>query len=169
MALPSTLKLFNLFNDGKSYLGEVLEVNLPKLARKVEPYRAGGMMGPINLDMGQEALEMEWTCAGVIPEILGQYAHPQHDGVQLRFTGAYQKGNTAEVDTVEIDVRGRHQSIEQSAAKPGEIATMKVTTSLSYYKLTRNGTEEIEMDLVNGVEKVHGEDRLQALRQAIGL
>jgi len=64
MSLPSTLKNFNLFNDGASYMGIAEEIKLPKLKRKMEAYRAGGMNGPVKVDLGQEGLEMEFTCAG---------------------------------------------------------------------------------------------------------
>lgn len=42
MSLPSKLKNLNLFNDGASYLGQVVEVKLPTLTRKMEEFRAGG-------------------------------------------------------------------------------------------------------------------------------
>ncbi|MBJ9626117.1 phage major tail tube protein, partial [Burkholderia multivorans] len=34
MALPSKLKNFNVFEDGTSFVGEVTEIQLPKLTRK---------------------------------------------------------------------------------------------------------------------------------------
>ena len=45
MALPRKLKYLNLFNDGLSYMGVVQSVTLPKLTRKLENYRGGGMNG----------------------------------------------------------------------------------------------------------------------------
>lgn len=60
MALPSKLKNLNLFNDGLSYIGLVTEFKLPTLTRKMEEYRAGGMVGPVDVDLGQEKIEAEW-------------------------------------------------------------------------------------------------------------
>jgi P2 family phage contractile tail tube protein len=169
MALPRTLKNMNLFNDGQSYLGVVTEVTLPKLSRKMEEYRAGGMNGPVQVDLGHEALEMEWTVSGLDPTVLTQYAHPQHNGVALRFAGAYQRDDTAAMEAVEIVIRGRHQTLDFGTAKPGELTECKVTTALSYYKLTLAGKEIIEIDVMNTIEKVNGIDRLAEMRQAIGL
>jgi len=45
MGLPRKLKNFNLFQNGVSFMGMVPEVTLPKLSRKMEEYRAGGMSG----------------------------------------------------------------------------------------------------------------------------
>jgi P2 family phage contractile tail tube protein len=39
----------------------------------------------------------------------------------------------------------------------------------SYYKLSMNGEDLIEMDFINMVEKINGVDLLQQLRNAIGL
>ena len=52
MALPKKLKMMNLFNEGNSYLGQTGEVTLPKLGRKLEAWRGGGMDGSIKWDAG---------------------------------------------------------------------------------------------------------------------
>ena len=63
MALPRKLKNFNLLLDGESYAGVASEVVLPKLTRKTEEFRGGGMNGPVSADMGLEALNMVSTHA----------------------------------------------------------------------------------------------------------
>ncbi len=72
MALPRKLKNMNLFNEGRSYLAEVPSVTLPKLTRKLEEYRGGGMDGTVKLDMGAEAMEMEFTAGGPLRDVLLQ-------------------------------------------------------------------------------------------------
>jgi P2 family phage contractile tail tube protein len=52
MALPKKLKYLNLFNDGFNYMGIVSSLTLPKLTRKLEKYRGGGMNGAAPIDMG---------------------------------------------------------------------------------------------------------------------
>ena len=49
MALPRKLKLMNFLADGNSYRGQVTEITQPKLAMKLEEYRAGGMIGPVKV------------------------------------------------------------------------------------------------------------------------
>ena len=63
MALPRKLKYLNMFNDGLSYMGVVESVTLPKLTRKLEKYRGGGMPGSVSIDLGldDDALSLEWT------------------------------------------------------------------------------------------------------------
>lgn len=169
MALPRKLKNFNVFGDGESYLGQVVEVKLPTLTRSMEDYRGGGMSGPVKIDNGQEAIELEHKYGGLMRPILRQYGITRHDGVMLRFAGAYQRDDTGGVDAVEIVIRGRHSEIDAGTAKAGDDTEFAVKTAVSYYKLTINGAVEIEIDLINMIETVGGIDRLAAQRRAIGV
>lgn len=169
MALPHKLKYMNLFNDAASYMGEVAEVVLPKLTRKMEEWRGGGMGRPIMWDQGGEALVLEWTCGGIMVDALKQYGAIKHDGVQLRFAGSYRAEDKDEPMAVEVVVRGRHSEIDMGTAKVGDDTNQKVVTQVSYYKLTINGEVLIEIDVVGMVEKVGGVDLLLKDRKAIGM
>lgn len=169
MSLPRKLKNFNLFVDGRSYVGEVEELTLPKLTRKMEEYRGGGMHGPIDSDMGMEKLSLEWTCAGYVRHALNQFGATRHDAAQLRFAGGIQREDTGEVQAVEVVVRGRHSEIDFGNAKAGENTQIKFTTSVSYYKLSIDDETIIEIDLLNMIEIVNGTDLLESIRRAIGL
>lgn len=169
MALPRKLKNLNLFNDGESYVGQIVELTPPTLTRSMEDYRAGGMSGPVKIDNGQEAIELEWKCGGLMRSALNQYGITTVAGAQLRFAGAYQRDDTGAVDAVEIVVRGRHSEIDFGSAKAGDDTEFTVKTACAYYKLTINGETVIEIDLVNMIEIVNGTDRLAEQRRAIGL
>ena len=169
MGMPSTLKNCNLFNEGKSYMGVIAEVALPKLGRKLEKWRGGGMNAEVSIDLGGQSLEIEMSCAGIMQQIFEQYGITKIDGVMLRFAGAYQRDDTGQVDAVEVVVRGRHEELDMGKAKPGDKTDFKVKSALTYYKLTINGTEMIEIDILNFVEKVKGKDILAEQRKAIGL
>jgi uncharacterized protein len=169
MGLPSKLKNFNLFNDAESYMGQVPEVTLPKLSRKMEEYRAGGMTGPVEVDHGNEKIELQWTAGGLIVKALKQYGNQKHNGVQLRFAGAYQNDDTGEIDALEVVVRGRHKEIDMGNAKVADDTQHKFTTSCSYYKLSVNGEVIIELDFMNAIENIGGTDHNAKIRTAIGL
>lgn len=169
MSFPSKLKNFNLFNDGNNYQGQVAEIDLPKLTRKTEDWRGAGMGGAVKVDMGQEAMQMEWTCGGMMRGVLSQWGVTKHNAVLLRFAGAYQAEDSDTPDAIEVVVRGRHSEIDMGKAKAGDETSMKITTQLTYYKLSINGEDVIEIDMIAMIEKVGGVDRLAAVRQAIGL
>ena len=169
MGLPRKLKNFALFNNGVAHVGEVPEVNLPKLSRKMEDYRSGGMSGTVKLDFGMEAMEMEWTAAGYMKELFTQWGTLRHDGVMLRFAGALQADDSESVDSLEIVVRGRHAEIDPGKSKAGDATEIKIKSAISYYKLTMNGTTLLEIDPVNLIEMVDGVDRLAEVRAALGI
>jgi hypothetical protein len=167
MALPRKLKSLNLFNEGLSYLGLVASVTLPKLTRKLEDWRGGGMDGTVKIDMGAEPLELEFTTGGPMRDVLRQYGLTSISGAFLRFAGAYQDDGTGSVDTVEITVRGRHEEIDMGEAKPGEGGEFKVKSALTYYRLDWNGVTEIEIDVLNGAFIVGAIDRMAEIRAAV--
>lgn len=168
MGLPSKLKDMNIFNEGESYLGLCSTATLPKLTRSMEDWRGGGMLGPVKIDNGPEAMQMEWTVGGLAVQVLRQYGVTRIDGVQLRFVGAYQNQETGATDAVEVVIRGRHQEIDMGDQEPGEDTETKIVTPLAYYKLTINNRVEMELDFLRGVEIVDGVDRTLEIRQIIG-
>ncbi|KXO86092.1 phage tail protein [Acinetobacter venetianus] len=171
MALPRKLKNMNLFNEGNSYLGEIKTVVLPKLARKTEGYRGGGMNGTVKTDLGlsDDGLVLESTFGGLELITLRQFGMEKIDGVYLRYAGAYQRDDTGDVDAVEVVVRGRHEEIDGGESTPGEDTEHKVTTNCVYYKLTVNGVVEVEIDILGMKENIGGVDRLEKQRNIIGI
>lgn len=168
MALPRKLKNMNVFGDGRSFLGEAKSVTLPKLSRKMEEWRGGGMDGAIEIDLGQEVITLEHAYGGLMVDLVRGYGAQRHDGKMIRFAGAYQRDSTGQVDAVEVVVRGRHKEIDFGDAKPGEDTEHKFTTTCSYYKLTVNGRTEVEIDVANMIFRVDGRDLLADQRSAIG-
>lgn len=169
MALPSKLKNFNLFVDGQNYLGKVPELVLPKLSRKMEEYRGGGMDGSVEIDLGGEVITLEWTAGGLLVDALAQFGITSVTGVPLRFAGAYQRDDDSGTDAVEVVVRGRHKEIDMGTAKPGDGTAHKYTTTCAYYKLTVNNRVLIEIDVLNLILNVNGVDRLAEQRRALGV
>lgn len=171
MALPRKLKHLNLFNAGDNWQGLIESVTLPKVTRKFEKYRGGGMAGAVDIDMGLDdgALDTEFTCGGVEAKLFKQMSTLTVDGVQLRFTGSIQRDDTGEVQAVELVVRGRHKELDSGEWKTGESSTTKVSGTNSYAKLTINGEVLYEIDLVNMIHIVDGTDLMEAHRNALGL
>ena len=171
MALPKKLKNMNLFNDGLSYVGVSKSVTLPTLSRKMEAWRGAGMEGPVKVDMGHndDGIQLEWTLGGWDMTVLKQFGAVAVDAVQLRWAGSVQRDDTAEVSAVEVVVRGRHEEIDFGDAESGEDTEHSITTTCSYYKLTVDGEVIFEIDLLNFVYIVDGNDMLAEHRAAIGL
>lgn len=167
MALPRILKDFNVFYNGASFIGQCMEFTRPKLSLKMEDYSAAGI-GPIKVFLGHEPLECEHNYGGHMEEILQDYGGTL-EGVMLRFSGAYQREDSEDVDQIEVVIRGRHQEIDSGSAKPGEKTEFKVKTACTYYKETINDKIIVEVDLLNKIFNVNGVDRYAEIRKAMGL
>ncbi|WP_193162983.1 phage major tail tube protein [Enterobacter ludwigii] len=171
MALPRKLKHFNVFLNGYDYHGVAESVDLPKLTRKFENGRYAGMPGSAAADMGldDEALTMNWTLGGYDSEVYKQMGSPVVDGCMVRFAGSLQRDDTGEISAIEVVVRGRHKEIDPGTSKEGDNTSLKTTTICTYYKLTIDGEELIEIDVVNMMDKAGGVDRMAQHRKNIGL
>lgn len=171
MALPRKLKHMNLFNEGESYMGAASSVTLPKLTRKLEDWRGAGMDGPakVDLGMGDDGIQLEWTLGGLDLTVIKQYGAVSANGIGLRFAGSYQQDDTGDTIPVEVVVRGRHEEIDMGEGKPGEDTEHKITTACTYYKLTVDGADVIEIDTLAMIFVVDGKDMLEAHRRNIGL
>lgn len=168
MSFPSKLKQLALFNNGL-WLGETVSVTVPKLTRKMEEFRAGGMNRAVKVDMGGEALEFEATYGGHMRTILRQAGQLGVGGILQRFVGSFQDDSSGVTSMVEIVTRGRHDEIDMGEWKPGEDTEFKVKSQLSYYKLSTNGVVDVEIDVLNMIERFGGIDIMADHRRALGI
>tara|TARA_R110000803_G_scaffold54731_8_gene111492 strand:+ start:1123 stop:1638 length:516 start_codon:yes stop_codon:yes gene_type:complete len=168
--LPKTIKNWNAFVDGVGLAGLAEEVATPVLERVTEAFRGAGMLGEVELDLGVEAMEIEFTLAEFNTGVLKQFGIPDAAGVGVRLLAAGKADDAdSAVDAIEISVRGRFTKMDSGNLKAGDMAKMKCKMPLTYFKYTVNGDVIIEIDLINGIEKVDGVDRQAAVRQALGL
>jgi hypothetical protein len=166
--LPRVLKNMNLFVDGRGYAGRIDEIQLPKLTLKTEEHRAGGMDVPVEIDLGMDKLEAELTISDYDPEVYKLFGLLDLKPVQITIRGAIQaQGEDAK--PVVVNLRGGWREIDAGTWKPGDKSTLKVSVAASYYKLTIDGQEVVEVDAINLVRKVGGVDQMAAIRTAIGL
>lgn len=167
MAHPKVLKFFNVFHDGTSYLGEVEEVKTPTLKLKLEKYRSGGMFGSAPINMGlDDDLTLEHTYKGFVPAMWRYFGKSD---VPIRFTGSAEDDQTGELLAIEIYMRGTHEEIGGTEAKGGDPDKTTIKTALTYYKLEVNGETLIEIDTINMVLIVDGEDLLAEHRKILGI
>ncbi|WP_421245489.1 phage major tail tube protein [Aeromonas sanarellii] len=171
MSLPRKLKHLNLFLDGENWIGVAEEYTPAKLAMKLEAYRGGGMPGAVHINMGLDdgALDTEFTFGGYEAALFKKQHQAKIDGVMLRFAGSFQRDDTAQVSAVEIVQRGRIKELDGGTFKTGDNSQQKATMVNTYYKVTIDGEDLVEIDLINMIWKVGGEDLMEEHRKAIGL
>lgn len=149
----------NAYIEGESYLGVVAEFEEPKLALATEDYRGGGMLGTVKLDMGLEPLEATITLGGHEVNLIRLFGTTALDGVSLRLVSAYRADNGSAAQAVEIYINGRFNEIDVGKAKAGDNTEHKYTVQVAYYRRVVDGIAEIEIDMLNGIFAVNGNDR----------
>lgn len=165
--IPKILKNFNAFVDGRGYAGRVDEVTVPKLSLKMEEHRAGGMDAPVEIDMGMEKLESELTFAEYDKELFRLFGLTDGKIVSFTLRGGMQGGGDTEA--VVINLRGQMKELDAGSWKAGDKTTLKCSVALSYYKLTIDGEELVEIDVENMIRVINGVDQMAEMRKAIGI
>lgn len=169
MNMPRKLKDMIVHGEGQSFVGECKTFTRPPLELEGEDWKGGGMLAPVKIFNGLSALDVEHTYGGEIPALNRSFGAHRVDASQLRFTGAYQNAATGAYDQVEITVRGRTYGIDAGGDTVGEDTEVTYKTTCVYYKQTRNGVVEFEIDVLNKVFIVGGVDRMAEERRILGL
>lgn len=166
--IPETLANLNLFVDGISFNGDVPNLTLPKLTLKTEEHRAGGMDIPIELDMGMEKMEANFTTTGQRKESLKFFGLADGNAFNGVFRGTYkiQKGETKPVI---VTLRGTLKEIDMGDWKAGDKAELKHAIGVTYYKLEVGGEVIYEIDPVGMTRVINGVDQLASQRRDLGL
>ena len=165
--MPQVLRTMNLYVDGQGYAGQVEEITLPKLTIKTEEYRAGGLDAPIEVDMGMEKLEAEFTLQGYDPGMLRFWGLSPGNRVNVTLRGAMDEQSG--VVAVVVNLHGSWKALDMGTWKAGEKAALKVQLAATYYQLTVNGVVVVQIDVPNMTRIIHGQDVLSDVRAAIGL
>lgn len=168
MAASDVRKNLNLFVDGRGFAGQIEDFNAPKLAVKVEEFRAGGMNVPVDLDMGQEKMESDFSLIQYSKDVLALFGVAPGNTVPLVVREALESMDGT-VTPVVHTIRGRIREMDPGTSKAGDKATLKCTMTLTYYKLQHGNTVVQEIDAENMIHMVNGVDRLAAQRAALGI
>lgn len=167
-AARNVRKNINLYVDGRGQAGQIEEYNAPKLELKTEEFRAGGMHGPLEITMGHEKLECDFSLIGYDPDVLANFGVTE--GRQIGFTARQAlESYDGTVTAVIHNMRGKIKSIDPGTSKPGERASLKISMALSYYKETHGIRVIHEVDVENMVFTSNGIDLLSGIRAALGI
>lgn len=165
--IPRVLKNFSLFVDGRGLAGTIDTLTLPTLTVKMEEFRGGGMDAPIEHDMGMEKLEGSFVLAEYNPDIVALFGLVSAN-TQLTARGAIRRDGEDAIPVV-ANMTGAIKELDPGDWKAGDTSTGTFAYSLRYYKLTIGGRELVEIDKVNMIRRIDGQDQLQSIRTAIGV
>ena len=165
--LDDILKNMALYVDGRGYAGNVEELVLPKLTMKMEEYRNGGMDSPIDIEMGMEKLEAEFTLTRFDRNLLTLFGLAPGQIIPLTIRGAVVSDNGA-TQPVIVNLQGQIKELDYGTWKPGEKTTLKCMVSVRFYKLTLGAAIVHQIDIPNMIRIVNGVDQLAQIRGILG-
>jgi P2 family phage contractile tail tube protein len=166
--LEDILKNMNLFVDGRGQAGNIEEITLPKLTSKTEEFRNGGMDAPVEVEMGMEKLEMDFTLTRFDKEVLKLFGLAPGNTKALTVRGVLVSEDGTKTPAI-INCQGMLKEADAGSWKPGDKTALKLAVALRYYKLTINGEVVHEIDVPNMIRIIGGVDQLAADRAILGL
>lgn len=166
--MKNLLKNINCFVDGRGHAGEIEELTPPSLRLLTEEFRGGGMDVAVDVPMGMEKLEASFSLKGYSPEVLKLFGLAPGNSIPLIFRGALEDDDGT-VKAVVMTMRGFLREVDPGSWQPGQMAPLRGTVSLRYFKQTIDGELIHEIDADNMTRVINGVDQLAAQRQALAV
>ncbi|MCB5198604.1 phage major tail tube protein [Loktanella sp. TSTF-M6] len=165
MSFPRTIRNYNAFLDGVSYMGLVSTGKLPALKIKTAAHRGAGMDAETAVDMGMEAMTTEltfdeWSDAPI--RLFGS-----KNRIVLRPAAVGEDDFAA--DTFIFAMGGRITDVNWDDLKAGTESKMKAMMDVDFFSIEKNGQPLVKIDVENGVRVIDGVDQLAGIRAAMGL
>lgn len=159
----------NCYVDGRSFAGQVAELENPKLTAKMREYMAGGMSAPLDIPTGEvEKMEATASFHGVHKDVITALGVTLGAVVPFVFRGATQNDDGSK-SAVVITMRGMVKELDWGGWKPGEEMPLKAALAVHYYRYEYAGEALLEVDPINNKIVINGVDQLADIRAALGI
>ena len=161
----------NVYVNNASKHGQASEITPPTVTALMSDYKAMGMVGSIELFNGFDKLEttIKWTYPdNETQKAFANFLKPVD--LMIRSNKAeYDSGGINEDKPIVMYVKGYPKAHPAGTYKAKEDTELENTLTVQYYKLEIDGEEIIEIDVLNNIYKVGGEDLLATRRENLGL
>lgn len=161
--IPQKINMFNIYDEGDKLRGISEEVTLPDVEHMTETISGPGIMG-----------EIDDPTPGMISSMEVEIPYRAYDkkffelqnplrSAQLTLRGAVQFADTegnVQMLGMRVIFKGRGKGFTGGSAKQGTAMGASVKLELTYYMVEVDGTVVIEVDKLNSVLKINGEDIL---------
>ena len=168
MSLTYVLRKFIVYADGFGKLGEGENCKLPVVEINSEEFRGGGMDAPLKIDLGMNALDMEFKLSSMDPQVYLLWGLYPGNAKQFTIRGslAHQDGQPFPAIA---SCRGNLHKVDTDNFEPAKKILHTFTVALEYYKLEIGSRAIYEFDIINGKRIVGGVDVLRQDRINLGL
>ena len=166
--IPTKINRYNVYSRGNRLLGTGDELTLPSFEASTETVSGAGILGEIDDPtvgyFGNQEMEIPFR-------ILDNEATDMLDmtkAVQLEIRGAAQTTNSEgdiEYQGVRVVVRGRSNKFTPGKLKAGNPMDTSITLSILYILIELDGVSVLELDKLNEVFKINGNDILAKIKE----
>ncbi|ECD4176987.1 phage major tail tube protein [Salmonella enterica subsp. enterica serovar Napoli] len=160
----------NIYLDGKNFIGKAEEVKLPDIATVVQEHKALGRIGKVELPYGFDKMEGEIKWNGLYPEAAKMVANPfkvyqlQLRASVVRYSGTSRQSEVPLVVTLNVNFK----KSPLGTFKHLEAPDLNSEYGCTYVKMMFDGEEILELDVINNIFRVDGQDMLADYNANIG-
>ena len=166
--IPEKINLFNAYTLGNKLIGITGEVPLPNFEAMTETLSGAGILGEIDSPavghFGDQELQIPfrtlWETMFALWKALANSELTLRGGIQcLTDTG------NVEFVPMRIVCKGRAKNTELGKLEQTKGMESTLTLGLTYILVEINGVVEVELDKLNSIFKLHGEDIMAKVRE----
>jgi len=161
----------NVYINNTSTHGTASEVTCPDVTPVMGEYNVLGMVGTLEFFKGFEKLEttIKWKYANTdVRKACANFIKPV-DIMVRSHKARWDNGGILEDVPIVIYLKGTPTKHQGGGYKPKEASEFETTFSCTYFKEEVDGEEIVEVDVMNNIYKVDGEDLLAEYRQNLGI
>lgn len=160
--------LFRLSVDGAGYAGTAKSATIPTYSAKVESYRGGGMSGEIEIAVGTEIPDFEFTLSEVAPGVVKRFGFVA--GADKPFTLREAIKDDDGVDhSHRYEIGGLLKMVDAGTTEGGKIVERKFTIAPRSLKEFFDDELLVHIDHEKGIETVGGVEKNKQARTNAGL
>lgn len=160
----------NVFINGANQCGKAEEVKLPDIVQKMVEHKGLGMIGTVELPAGLDKMSCTIKWSSMYPDVMKVEGDP-YGANSLQFRGSLETwgagGRSKEVAVVAF-VKGTFKKFPGGSFKAGDPAERESEMAVSYFKLSIDGDDIVEVDAFANIYKVNGEDVQATFNQNLG-
>ena len=165
-------KVFNarVYIEGTDFIAKAEEVELPKIRFKFADTKALGIYADSELPTGLDKLEARLKFNSTYPDFIALAADPFTTRtviVRAPYQVWTQQG-VAKTAPLKAEIRGFFKEWDSGKFKKADSTEAEATMTVHYYKLEIDEQDLIEIDTINNIYKIKGQDILKDYNQSIG-
>lgn len=168
MKIPQVVNRYNLYRKGTKLVGLTGEVELPAVTMVTDTLEGAGTGGNMDIPVIglTENIDIQIPFMSLTKDLFSLANPGEAEDLTLR--GAIQGTDPAtgkiSYTSIAISMRGTVKEITPGTVKSGGRMESSVTMTLSYYKIALDGETVLEIDKLNNVFVVNGDDVLKEVR-----